>query len=115
VIRFLRRDAKSPTPKGAAVPPVDVAPPPDRTPSLAPEAALAQADELYAQGDAIEAIALLTAANARARPPHRAASRHHAVRRSRRALAADATGGSRRSMICPPAVIRDRPGRPRRR
>jgi Phytanoyl-CoA dioxygenase (PhyH) len=64
VIRFLRRDAKSPTPKGTVVPPVDVTPPPDRSPSLAPEAALARADELYAQGDAIEAIALLTAANA---------------------------------------------------
>jgi len=70
VIRFLRRDAKSPTPKGAAVPPVDAPPTPDRAPSLAPEAALAQADELYAQGDAIEAIALLTAANA-ARRDHR--------------------------------------------
>ena len=64
MIRFLRRDAKSPTSKGAAVPSVDVTPPPDHTPSLAPEAALARADELYAQGEAIEAIALLTASNA---------------------------------------------------
>ena len=47
MIRFLRRDAKSPAP----------------TPTLAPEAALARADALYAQGDALEAITLLTDTN----------------------------------------------------
>jgi hypothetical protein len=78
VIRFLRRDAKSPARTGAAAPAVDAAREPDRQ-SLTPEAALAQADALYAQGDAVEAIALLTAAN-RARRDHRIERRLVAMR-----------------------------------
>jgi hypothetical protein len=70
VIRFLRRDAKSPA-RGGPAAPADAAPsPPDRTPPLAPEAVLARADALYAEGDALGAIALLTDAN-RARRDHR--------------------------------------------
>jgi len=63
VIRFLRRDAKSPA----------------STPPLEPEAALARADALYAQGDALEAIALLTDTN-RARRDHRIERRLVAMR-----------------------------------
>jgi len=70
VMRFFRRDPKSPAHTGAAAPAVDTASPSGPAPSLAPEAALARSDELYAQGDAVGAIALLTAAN-RARRDHR--------------------------------------------
>jgi hypothetical protein len=77
VIRFLRRDAKSPAHTGAAAPATDTAAPP--APSRSPEAVLAQADELYAQGDAAGAIALLTDAN-RARRDHRIERRLVAMR-----------------------------------
>jgi Phytanoyl-CoA dioxygenase (PhyH) len=63
VIRFLRRDpSKAPTPPDAAV--AEAAPPAG---PADPERLLAQAEECFERGDAVEAIALLTAANRRRR------------------------------------------------
>jgi len=79
VIRFLRRDAKSPARTGGVASTAHAGPEPDGNRPLTPEAALEQADALYAQGDQLEAITLLTAAN-RARRDHRIERRLVAMR-----------------------------------